>query len=566
MAENEQVLPAVEKTIEVANVGSWQAGLSSAINETFSYKQNSYFYGMLPAYYRDYAWRYIRVACQWLDGYVYTLHNGTGIVSTRIGTKLITGLTKQIVGEKLIFKVNDRDAKDVHEQLHFVSKWSEEQNIIKSVFAGVGFALGIGTSLIKINKTMKGELWWEATRFDRCFYTSSFKNDIVDATFIIKGYEDTNTNATCSFFLVEHRFYKDYPKGLIVKKPDGTFDVKKKVGDRDAMVEYKVIRVNGTMNNNVMPTNVERSNVNWSELPKKIRRAIKDDYAVLEIDTPQLLGLADIGVQPLLNGEIDLSIPTATNFGESMLVGIQDDMITYELASAYLIRDMYLGKGTVYLPKSLSMNDINAGMMGADSTLNAMPKDAVEIIKGVSPEEQQAIVQQFNIRGQEWQQIKENCLKNIAVKWGMSPKILANFLTQGQAAMTATQIDSEDDSCISFIAHTRSYFSNALNKLLATTLAYYGYAVNVTMDFASPTLISKDRIINRAITKLQNGLIDLEDAIREINPDMDEEAIQAQIDKANAARNEMIMNQVNQMNDDGSFGNEVIDIDGTTGQ
>ena len=164
MAENEQVLPAVEKTIEVANVGSWQAGLSSAINETFSYKQNSYFYGMLPAYYRDYAWRYIRVACQWLDGYVYTLHNGTGIVSTRIGTKLITGLTKQIVGEKLIFKVNDRDAKDVHEQLHFVSKWSEEQNIIKPVFAGVGFALGIGTSLIKINKTSKGELWWEACR------------------------------------------------------------------------------------------------------------------------------------------------------------------------------------------------------------------------------------------------------------------------------------------------------------------------------------------------------------------------------------------------------------------
>ena len=206
-------------------------------------------------------------------------------------------------------------------------------------------------------------------------------------------------------------------------------------------------------------------------------------------------------------------------------------MITYELAKSYQIRDMYLGKGTVYLPKNLSMNDVANGVIGGDDTLNSMPQGAVESIGGVDPEEQKAIVQQFNIRAQEWQQIVENCLKNIAVKWGMSPKILANFLTQGQAAMTATQIDSEDDACIAFIAHTRSYFANPLNKLLKTTLAYYGYSANITLDFASPTLISKDRIINRAITKLQNGLIDLEDAIREINPDMDEEAIQAQIDK-----------------------------------
>lgn len=565
MAEEQANAP-VERVIEAANVNSWQIGLAGAINETFSYRQNTYFYGMLPSYYCDYAWRYIRPACQWMDGYVPSLHEASGIVSTRIGTKLITGLTKQIVGEKLIFKVNDRNAKDVHEQLHFISKWSEEQNIMKAVFAGIGFSLGIGTSLMKINKTSKGELWWEAVRFDRCFYTSSFKNEVIDATFVIKGYEDTNTNASPAFFLVEHRYYKDYPNGLIEKKPDGTYEVKKKKGDRDAMVEYKIIRVNGTTMNNVMPSNLDRSNINWSELPKKIRKAIKNDYAVLEIDTPQLLGLADLGVQPLLNGEIDLAIPTATNFGESMLVGVQDDMITYELASAYLIRDMYLGKGTLYLPKTLNMTDVaNAAAGGGDDTMNAMPKGAVEVMKGVSPEEQQAIVQQFNIRGQEWQQIKENCLKNIAVKWGMSPKILANFLTQGQAAMTATQIDSEDDACIAFIAHTRAYFSNPLNKLLKTTLAYYNYEVDVTLDFASPTLISKDRIINRAITKLTNGLIDLEDAIREINPDMDEEAIQAQIDKAVAARNEMIMNQVNEMNDDGSFGNEE-ELDGTTGQ
>lgn len=557
------VAQVLDGTVGNANVLAWQKGLAVAINDTFSFARNNTFYALLPAYYRDYAWRYIKPACEWLDGFVWSLHNSgiSGIISTRIGSKLISGLTKQIVGEKVIFKVNDRDKSDDHATLHFVSKWASENNLMKAIHSSIGFALGIGTSVIKINKSSVGELWWEAVRLDNCWLLSDFKNEIRDATFVIRNYTDTRAEKNNDqFYLLEHRYYKIYEKPDLFKKLDGTIEVIHKKGDRVPMVEYQVRRVQGTAMNNMMPTTDDSRKINWEEIPKDIRRMIKENYGVIKINDPQELGLIDLGVQTLLNGQIDLAVPTNANFGESMLVPIQDDMITYELASSYLIRDMYLGKGTVYIPKSLSLGDYAMpDFRASGGVLSDVGNDKIELLKGVSPEEQKIIVEQFQLRQAEWQSIKENCLKNIAVKWGMSPKILANFLTNGQAQMTATQIDSEDDSCIAFIYHTRSYFKSALNKLLKTTLVFYGYQDNVTLDFASPSLLNKDRLLDRVIKELDAGLTDIDDAIRTLNPDLDEEALQNKIDTAKANREAMLMSGFNEMNPDGTFGNNNVD-------
>lgn len=541
----------VERIVENANVNSWQIGLAQAVNETYSFKRSEVFYSLLPTYYRDYAYRYLRVACQWLDGYVSSLHGAaTGIISTRIATKLITGLTKQICGEKIVWKINDRN-EDVHKTLHFVSKWAEEENIFKAIYSGIGFSLGIGTSLIKINKTSKGTLWWEAVRMDNCFYLTDFKNQIKEATFLIRNYVDTRKgNNNQQFFLVEKRYYKTYENGLITKKENGEVEATRKVGEKVAMVRYEVHHALGTSLNNLMASGESSQRYKWEELPKDIRKSIKEDYGIIKLDEEQELGLTDLGVQPLLNGEIDLSVPTGSSFGESMLVGIQSDLITYELAESYRIRDMYLGKGTVYKPKNLSLGDVAEGI--PQGNLNGIGEQPYEILKGVDPDQQQVIVNQFQLRAQEWEQLKEDALKGIAIKWGMSPKILANFLVQG-AAMTATQIDSEDDTCIAFIYHTRSYFKNALNKLLETTLNYYGMPTNVTLDFASPSLINKDRLLERTIKQLGEGLIDIEEAVRVMNPDLDEEAIQRKVDLAKEQREQMQQQQMTELGEDGTF-------------
>jgi len=165
-------------------------------------------------------------------------------------------------------------------------------------------------------------------------------------------------------------------------------------------------------------------------------------------------------------------------------------------------------------------------------------------------------VEQLELRGDQWQAIMDDCIRNIATKWGMSPKVLSSYLLNSQTTMTATQIDSEDDISIAFINHERSYFREPINRLLESTLNFMGIATNISIDFASPSLINKDRIIDRQTKLLDSGLTTEEEAIREIYPDLEEEQIQKRINDAVAKREENAMNEINEMNDDGTFGNE----------
>lgn len=558
-----------EGAIGAIGVPEFVGGIAAAVNETYSYANNSLFYALIPSYYRDYATRYLRPSFQWLDGYVYSLHAGgaSGIISTRIGTKLISGLTKQIVGESLVFKLKGKDDDDALADLRKISEWGEKANARKAVFGAIGFALASGTSLIKINRSEDGELWWEPARLDNAYFLSSFRGEVKEATFVIRNYIDTRKDkGDQQFFLTERRFYKVWEEGLIEKNPDGTYTAKKAKGQKDAMVEYSVHLVRGTSLNNLL-TDAPNGSVKWQELPKDIRDSIKRDYSAIRLNEPQLIGLPNLGVEIMANGCLDLSVPTGTVFGESMLVGIQDDMIQYEIASSYALRDMYLAKGTVYVPKDLNLSDIggmgDGNPYGNAGVLGGIGEGKIERIKGVSPEEQSIVVEQFQIRSAEWQNAKENALKNIAVKWGMSPKILASFLAQGAVQMTATQIDSEDDMSVSFINTTRSYFEAPLNRLLETTMNYYGLPSDVKVGFASPSILNKDRLLARVEKELELGLIDIDEAVRKTNPDLGEEALKARIDQAKKAQAQRQASTLAEMGWDGGFA-DAEDAKGTT--
>ena len=586
MAENENVNSVIDAAVGNAGVSTFQNGLAQAVNQTYSYANSSLFIAAIAGYYQDYAYRYIRPSVQWLDGYVPTIHMaGTGIMSTHIAGALISGLTRQIVGEKLLYRVSSKKDEEAMDTLRFTSEWAKKQNIKKAVKAAVGYALGVGTALLKMNKRINGDIWWEACRFDTCVYLASFTGEIKEAEFLLRSYVDTRgKKGTTHYYLCEKRYYKE-SKGLIGPAPD--YKVLEKKGELVPVVEYVVHRANSQSLQNLTNRSMMRKTIGWTEIPEEVRKLIKNDYSVLKIGDPQRLGFTNLGVVALLNGDGDIACPTGTNFGESMIVKIQDDLITYELASSYLLRDMYNGKGTVYMPKNLSLGDYGGYPnieFAAETTetpgdynqantpvappymppnpLQGMP-DRVETLKGVNPEDQKAIVEQFETRAAEWQLIKENSLKNIATKWGMSPKILNSFLAVGQVQQTATQIDSEDDISIAFINLTRSYFVDRLDELLETTLNYYGRPANVHIEFSSPSLINKDRIIQRASNLRAEGIIDTEDFIRMVYPDYDEEEVQAQVKKAQEQEMKMLMQQMGAPTDM-ELGGGNGDLDGTT--
>ena len=584
------------ETVENIGVSTFQNSLAGVVNGTYTYANSSLFVASIAGYYQDYANRYIRPCAEWLDGFVPSIHNlTTGIMSTHIAGALISGLARQIVGEKLVLRPGSKDKK-AFEDLKFVSDWAQKQNVRKAVKMAVGYSLGFGTSLIKLNTRMNGTLWWEGVRFDNCYYLADFSGEVKECETLIRHYADTRPKKDAHFYLCEHRFWAK-SKGKI-KEVNGQFVVVEEKGKLVPMVEYVVHRAGTQSFQNGMSRDIGRKTVNWTEIPQDIRDLIKQDYAAIKIGEPRRLPFPNLGVEALLNGDGDIGVPTGYTFGESMIFKIQDDLITYELASSYLIRDMYNGKGIVYLPKNLSMGDIpydpNIMLRTETPTVNPMNQDGrsingdvhgnvnaivmppvmprnplsgmpdqVETLKGVSPEDQQAIVQQFELRVQEWQTVKENCLKNIATKWGMSPKILNSFLAVGQVQQTATQVDSEDDISIAFINLTRSYFKDKIDKLMETSLNYMGIATNIKIDFASPSLINKDRILQRVSNLRQEGFIDTEEAIRELNPDLDEEELQSRIEKAKQQEMQMMMAKMQPPMDD-ELGGGNGDLDGTT--
>ena len=598
MAENQNA-NVVDTPIDNIGVATWQSGLAAAVNDTYSYANSSYFCAVIAGYYRDYAFRYIRPSVQWLDGYVPAIHwGGSGIMSTRIASSLINGITKTIVGEKLVYKIIGDKTPDALETLEFTSKWGDKVNIKKAVRNAIGYSLAIGTSFLKANKRANGDIWWEGVRFDNGFYLANASDEVKEATFLLRSYTDTRKEKGPQYYLVERRFYQEH-KPKITKVTDPVTGQVSYVPEQnppkyDAMVEYKVHRASAQSLNNMMATNDgEKSTVGWQEIPKEIRRAIKSDYSIIRIDKPVLLGLPNLGVEVLLNDEGDISLPTGSNFGRGLIVPVIDDFLIYEIAQAYMLRDMYNGKGTVYIPKNLNLGSLGAGMpnielkqtpvadgqIRSDGNTIAGQKnpsafipaainpldglgDKYEQVPGVNPEDQQIVVNQFELRADQWQMIQENTLRRIAIKWGMSPKVLASFLAQGTVQMTATQIDSEDDISIAFINDKRSNFKAAINRLIETTLNYYGKPHNVEIQFASPSLVNKDRILDRVIKKLQAGLCTLDDAVREINPDLDEKTIQSKVDELKAEQLKAQLAALTEMNPEGGFGNNYDDLGG----
>lgn len=520
---------------------AFTSAVQAAVNKTYTYNnQASLFCALAPTYLKPYADKYVRPCCEWVDGYVPEIHyDGSGIVSTRIATALVQGMAKQVVGEKPIFKnASSRDCPAGDNIVSHCYEIAKNGNFRQAMFAAVAFAMTTGTSLLKLNATAYHEPWWEAVRLDNCYFLSDFRGNVQDAYFYVRSYADTRPNKENEgFYLVEHRYWLKWEYAKIAMGIDGggtKYSVLRKKGELVPMVSYEVYRMKGTLLNKVDSPSQAGHGVPWQELPAFMRKALRDDYGALKVGIPQELPFRDLGVVVCKDGELDISVPTAQCFGKSKIMDVQSDLINYEIGNAYRLRDAYLGKGTLYMPKSLSLSDLNgkgASPYGGN-VFSAMPETPIELMKGVDAESQQAIVKQFELRTTEWQKMCDDALKAIATKWGTTPKALSSYLAQGEAQQTATQIDSEDDMSIAFIEQERSYFIEPFNRLLETTLNFCGKEALAEVSFGNPSLVNKDRLLARTEKEYEMGLIDIEQAVRQTNPDLDEKALRMRIDKA----------------------------------
>ena len=530
-------------------------------NTTYNYSNSSVFYSLVNYAFKNYYQTVIQKSQQWLDGFDPAFHKAeSGIFSTRIGAKIIAGCTKQVFGRGLIF-VNGKNTNE-RNGLNFIShNWQDKTNFQNVVRTLIGYTLPLGTGLLKLNTKWcqgKQELWVQSLRMDYFYYSVDSENNLTSVTCYIRAFQTTGKEDE-SYCLVEKRYFKNGYKKFIqeIKGKSIEFEDKKQP-IKEAYAVYKIFKINSTSNNNTLAAN-SGDGINYKSLPTDIKDQLKEEYGALILDKEIKLPFVNsLGCYLFMNEGGDFTHPSMP-FGRPLVFDCLTDFMEYDLERSYAIRDLYNSKGIVGIPKQLNQTSLNpvpgtAGNLGSITPFAQLNIPGYEMVDGLNPDTQKPIINQFEIRAQE-HEIKQNAiLKSIATTIGMSPRVIASYLVNGNEK-TAEQTHSEDDTITEWVKNHRQDYIYNLNRVIEEVLSFYGIVDNVEVRFASDGLVNAERQLETIGKKLELGLIDLEDAVREIYPDLDEVQLEEKIAKAKAQKAENEQAQMKQF--DETYGDEL---------
>ncbi len=524
-----------------------------AVNQTFTYANNSQFYALVNPTYYDYYNRIVRLNLEWFDGYVLGFHNQqNGIMSTRIATALVNGIIGNVFQKKLVFDRVDKTSD--YKALDKLNEWMEKDNFLGKVKLASKYSGASGTSVIKLNQSYK-DIYTQPLRQDQFFYETDFQGNITKITTFLKAYVNvfntTDEEKEQNFFVVEKRYYStDIDIPTRVENLNGEIKTYyKKPSEPVPVVEYKVLYYQGRMFENSMASKARQQTLSFHDLPKGFKDIIKKDFTALRFDTPCLLPFKDLGCYVLqINGQ-DPTIPNGM-FGASFLTDIRSCLVEYELICAYALRDLYNSQGRIGIPKSLSMNDVNGQGIYDISMSN------YETFSG-DPDKQKPIITQFEIRANEWSLKKDDCLKKMATILGMSPKVIASYINpRGGFGKTATEVENDEASSQTFIEDKRTNLIVCLNRVISTILKFYGYYQHISARFIEGENRMSPLQVKTIIFKYQQGLIDLKETLRELNPNATESEVDDLVLRARERQKEIASTEQLDIDNFGKYLNE----------
>lgn len=522
--------------------------LAYGCNSTYNYANNPLFYAFIDVAYKNYYLRSVKENLEWYDGFVNNFHNvQNGIFSTQLANSLCSGIAKQIVGSNLMFKNTMKNA--TNKSLDFITnEWNKNVcNFRDVVKLAVEYSGASGTSLIKINQSFK-DFWCEALRQDQFYFTTDTRGKVTELNAFIKSYVSNESDKTPNYMLVESRYFKEVPKSTPVKMLNGKVKYYGKT-ELKPFVEYKVFRYQGQINNNINYNQVEKG-LKWQDIPNSFKRVLKRDYTAIRVNEPMQLPFEDLGCELIMVNGRDGQVPFA-RFGKSWLSNIRADLIAYDLMHAYSVRDMYNGQGQVGIPKALSQNDLS----GASNNVYGQSKLNYETFIG-DPNTQKPIVTQFELRVNEWEQKKDDILKSIATKLGISPKNIASYLSDTIIQKTATQVKSDDFTGEEFINEARGNIENPINAILKTICLMYGHKESIAVRFNANVPTDYHQLLEDTDFEYQNGYIDLRGALTKLNPNASESQLDELEEKAKTRQEELRINSVGEINELGAFTDE----------
>jgi len=523
-----------------------QKSSSIIVNQTYSWINNTGFYATMNPTYYAYYYNNVRRVTYWLDGFVPNFHvDSNGIFSTRIANSLVNSIGEAVFGRELLFKNvgKEKDAKLDNTSLKFIGEWAKKSNFQVETKRAIKFAQGLGTSLIKLNKS-KEDLWVEAVRLDYFYFEATSRNELKEVTCLLKGYTDTTKDPKLpiNFYLVEKRYFEYEKQTRFIKDEVGVLQEASEIVAVPYVI-YNVHRYEGNILNNQNYDTSMNTIVRWDSIPKRVRDSIKKDYFNLEVGVKKELPFnGHLGAYLVTADEGNISLPH-TPFGTSVLENIVGYLMAYDISFSYFFRDMYHGKSTVLVPKYMQQNIGRMGANASQGPFTGLDTSMFTTFETTSQEKQTIEQVQFNLRSMEWTQIRDYLIENIAMALQLSTRTIASW-TGASGVRTATEVRSEDDASITFVTTRRAVLEKPVNKLIEDVCLFYEIPDKVEIRFSKEGVMNQDQLIQRVGQLLQLGLIDTYAALKEIMIDADEEQVKERYESIKQEQQEKMQEQM----------------------
>lgn len=519
-----------------------QSAIANAIRLSKTYSSGDEFFACAPQAYQPYYLSVMKKNLQFYEGFVPGIHdNSDGIYSTHMASAICGGLANKTVGADIAFRMGSGE--ENRADLEYISHiWTKQVNFQTFARQAIEYAYATGISLIKLNSTDKGEQYPVAVRGDMFVFTEDAQGKLIDLKCLVKAY--TSVDRKESYLLIEHRYLKPHADKYYWKNSDGQafeFDVTK----RFPYARYEVVSVlpgdANTTNNNVWKD--EKKGLNWNDIPQDVRLAINKSYGCYKVNQEIRLPYKEdcLGAWTLKANGYDGTAPYMP-FGKSILKDIWVELAEYDIYASFCDKDVNNGQGQVFTPKQYSIENLGSinnqivgefgQVMGADAYADTYRKvKNMQEIDG-DPDKIKPFCNQFDLRAMEWEKLQDNCLRRMAAKLHMSPKVIASFLGKEVVEKTATEVVSDDDSTIEWVKIQRSIFKPKFDEMIEAVLSKDGRVGNVIVRFGSIGAKPRKTKLDELAIMLKYHLTTREEAMREIYEEMDENQLNALIRKS----------------------------------
>lgn len=489
---------------------------------TYSFIGRSPFYAMVKADMSDFMQRFVRNWLWWADGWVPYFHSAEkGIPSTRLAQALVEKTARKIVGGRIMFKNAGKDetVEEVNPALAYVAKWAKEVDFDEVVKKAVNYATAGGTSLIKM--TVDGEGNWcpEALRFDQFIPMLDHRGKVLACdTFIrcftdlgVRGQKIEEGNSLSAYYVIEHRYFGDH------KKIDGTCI------ENVPLCRYSIKKAAGSVTNGQFVTNDEAGEIEFRNLPSDIKRKIGRSFIGITFDREFVLPFRDLGCEILKFTKGVNGIPELP-FGESLLAPIITHLEQWDYYNACAMTDMYLGRGRVLAPKAIQGANSGAYNAGIDEFMFTR-------FESVNPEEQKPIPVQFELRAEEWSEIRTRIIQDISITTGLNISTIASFVNDNTAARTAREISTEENETADFVNDKRAMFEAPLNRIIEMITEKAGFTDEVVIRWSGAGLTNRYALAEIINMGKQGNFISDYKAVQMFNYDDDTHQVQEEYER-----------------------------------